>query len=242
MRKIAIANRKGGVGKTTTAVHLATSLAARGARVLLVDCDAQGHCSRLLCEDPELGLADLMGKADPELCIHEARPGLYLLAGGRELAGVAREISRRNVRPEMALTEALEPLDIFDFVILDTAPSITELSINALFFSEELLVPVIMELLALDGMAALQEELKLIQRYHDLAVRRILPTFVDWRVSKTGVILEGLQRTFSEDLLSGIRYSTRLSELPRWRRLIWEIDRQNQASTDYLQLCEVIHG
>ena len=142
----------------------------------------------------------------------------------------------------MALTEALEPLDIFDFVILDTAPSITELSINALFFSEELLVPVSMELLALDGMAALQEELKLIQRYHDLSVRRILPTFVDWRVSKTGVILEGLQRTFSEDLLSGIRYSTRLSELPRWRRLIWEIDRQNQASTDYLQLCEVIHG
>ncbi len=241
MRKIAIANRKGGVGKTTTAVHLAAGLAARS-RVLLVDCDAQGHCARLLCEDPELGLADLMGKADPALCVHEARPGLFLLAGGRELAGIAREISRRNVRPEMALTEALEPLDTFDFVILDTAPSITELSINALFFSEELLVPVSMELLALDGMAALQEELKLIQRYHDLSVRRILPTFVDWRVSKTGVILKGLQRTFGEDLLSGIRYSTRLSELPRWRRLIWEIDRQNQASTDYLRLCEVIHG
>ena len=241
MRKIAIANRKGGVGKTTTAVHLAAGLAARS-RVLLVDCDAQGHCARLLCEDPELGLADLMGKADPALCVHEARPGLFLLAGGRELAGIAREISRRNVRPEMALTEALEPLDAFDFVILDTAPSITELSINALFFSEELLVPVSMELLALDGMAALQEELKLIQRYHDLSVRRILPTFVDWRVSKTGVILEGLQRTFGEDLLSGIRYSTRLSELPRWRRLIWEIDRQNQASADYLRLCEAIHG
>ncbi len=84
LRKIAIANRKGGVGKTSTAVNVAAGLALAGNRVLLVDTDAQGHCSRLLGVDPPAGLAELLidGTVTPTEAITEAREGLYLLAGG----------------------------------------------------------------------------------------------------------------------------------------------------------------
>ena len=82
MRKIAIASRKGGVGKTTTAVHLAAGLARAGSRTLLVDCDVQGHCKIHLGADPELGLGELIkGEASPERAAVEIRPELYLLAG-----------------------------------------------------------------------------------------------------------------------------------------------------------------
>ena len=110
MRKIGIAVSKGGTGKTTTAVNLAAGLALAGQKVLLVDTDVQGQCSKALGVRPEAGLAEVITEeADLDQALHQARERLWLLAGGRALAGVKRLISRKDFGGERTLSEALAP-------------------------------------------------------------------------------------------------------------------------------------
>src|SRR5262249_25570178 len=124
MRKIAVFLSKGGVGKTTTAVHLAVGLARDGARVLLIDTDTQGQVGVLLAAKPASGLAEVVaGGLKPELAIASVREHLWLLAGGQGLAGVKRLIARKDPQGEFTLAETLAPLENwFDYVILDTSP------------------------------------------------------------------------------------------------------------------------
>ena len=175
MRKIAVANRKGGVGKTTSAVHLAAGLALAGRKVLLIDTDAQGHAGRLLGVDPGKGLADVMeGQLRLDQAITTARSGLDLLAGGKALAGVDRLIARESIRPEERLSKMLAGLEgKYEYVIVDTSPSFSELSTNVLFYCSEAVVPVSMEILAAEGLVSFAEEVKHVQEYHELAVRWI---------------------------------------------------------------------
>ena len=108
MRKIAIANRKEGVGKTTTAVNLAAGLAEKGFKVLLIDTDTQGQCGPFLGVKPTKGFAEVIeGTAKASEAIVEARKNLFLLAGGRKLAEVKNLIAKKDFRPEETLTEAL---------------------------------------------------------------------------------------------------------------------------------------
>src|SRR5512139_664838 len=122
MRKIAVALSKGGVGKTTTAVNLAAGLANAGKRVLLVDVDTQGQAGKSLGCDHDGGLAELAaGETDPGRLLPAGRENLWLLAGGRGLAGLKRTITRKDYGGEQTLTEALSGLDgSYDYVILDT--------------------------------------------------------------------------------------------------------------------------
>jgi chromosome partitioning protein len=242
MRKIAVANRKGGVGKTTTAVNLAAGLALAGKKVLLVDTDTQGHCSRLLGATPEKGLAQVIeGTAQASAAVIEARKNLFLLAGGPELAGSSRIIARRNMRSEYVLAEALKPLEeTFDVVILDTAPGFTELSVNVLFYAEELVIPVSMEALAVDGLLTFLDEVDKVEEYSRIGVRWILPTFLDGRVSKTAEILGGLQKHFGEKLAGGIHYSARLSEAPAHGLTIYEYAKGDRAAHEYAEFAEAI--
>lgn len=242
MRKIAIANRKGGVGKTTTAVNLAHGLAMTGERVLLVDTDTQGHCSRLLGINPEVGLAELIeGEKEPTDLLIEARERLFLLAGGKTLGGISRLIARQNVNPQMVLTEALSPLeDQFDYVILDTAPGFTELSVNALFYADEVMVPVSMEVLAVQGFKDFLAELSEIQKYRDVDIRYIVPTFVDGRVKKTTEILNQLQKHFSDLITTPIHYSSKLSEAPSYGETIYEFAPRVRVAKEYAKLAGAI--
>ena len=215
MKKIAIANRKGGTGKTTTAVNVAVALSLAGEKVLLIDTDTQGHCSRLLGIEPEKGLSDLLDGGDPHEVLTEARERLYLLAGGRELAGSQRLIARKPFKSELVLSEALKPYeDKFDYVILDTAPGYTELSINVLFYATEVLIPVSMEILAIDGFIEFQKEIKDISQYADIEIKYIVPTFVDGRVKKSEEILKKLTTAFSDKVIFPVHYSVALSEAP----------------------------
>jgi chromosome partitioning protein len=243
MRKIAISLSKGGVGKTTTAVNLSAGLARAGYRVLLIDTDTQGQASRALGVDSEAGLAELIsGEASQAEAIQEVRERLYLLAGGRNLAGLKRTIDRKDFGGENTLAEGLEMLDSsYDYAILDTAPGWDSLTVNVLFYVDEILAPVSMEILTVSGLLYFQQSIQAIQKYKpQLEIRYVLPTFMDGRVKKSEEILAQLQSVFHEKLCSPIRYSVRLSEAPGFGQTIYEYAPASSGVEDYQALVERI--
>ena len=243
MRKIAVSLSKGGVGKTTTAVNLATGLARAGFTVLLVDTDTQGQTSRALGLSPEVGLADLIsGEATPEEAMTLAREKLYLLAGGRSLAGLKRAIDRKDFGGENTLSEGLESIhDNFDYIILDTSPGWDSLTVNVLFYATEILAPVSMEILTLTGLLDFKKSIESIQKYREeLQIRYILPTFFDKRVKKSEEIFLQLQSFYADKLCTPIRYSVRLSEAPGFGQTIYEYAPGSTGAEDYQNLVERI--
>lgn len=245
MRKIAVSLSKGGVGKTTTAINLAHGLAIAGENVLLIDCDTQGQAAKALGVNPELGLSDLLAEqVKPEDTLYEARERLWLLAGGRALAGAKREIDRRTFGGEMAMAEALEPFEgKFDFVIMDTAPSLDILSINVLFYGTEVMIPVSPDVLTLHGVIDFQESIMGVQKYHrELVVKYIVPTFYDLRVKKSNEILDQLKKYFPEQLCEPIKYNVRLAEAPGFGQTIYEFDPKSTGAKGYQALTEKVRN
>ena len=244
MRKLGVCLTKGGSGKTTTAVNLAHGLAQAERRVLLVDTDTQGQCAQSLGVQPEHGLADLvLGTVPAEQAIVEARPGLYLLAGGGRLAGVKREIARREMGSEWVLSEALGALDGYDYMIVDTSPGWDTMTVNSLFAVSEVLAPVNLEVLALRALADFARHVDAVRRYHDnLTWRYLLPTLYDRRVAKSEELLEQLRQRYGVLVCQPIRYNVRLSEAPGWGQTIFEYAPTSRGAEDYRSLTERIMG
>jgi chromosome partitioning protein len=243
MRKIAIALSKGGVGKTTTAINLAAGLGRQGRRVLLVDMDTQGQAAKALGVQPAAGLAEMvMEERDPDQVLAEARQGVWLLAGGRSLAGLKRVIARKDFGGEQTLAEALAPLEgRFDLVLLDTAPAWDTLVVNALFYASEVLIPVSLEVMALQGMIEFVRALGPIQKYHPgLTMRYVVPTFMDRRVRKSEEILAQLRGYYADLVCDPIRYNVRLSEAPGYSQTIFEYAPHSSGAQDYQLLTERI--
>ncbi len=243
MRRIAVALSKGGVGKTTTAVNLAAGLARQGRSVLLIDMDTQGQAARMLGVQPQASLAEVLNEATPvEEALVEARPKLWLLPGGRALAGLKRIIDRKDFGGERTVSEALAPLDgRYEYAIVDTAPGWDVLTVNALFFAEEILTPVALEAMSLQGLAEFGQSLQAIQRYHQtLCLRYVLPTFLDRRVRQSGALLEQLRNHYADRVCAPIRYNVRLSEAPGFGRTVFEYAANSTGAQDYLALTERI--
>lgn len=242
-RRISISISKGGTGKTTTSVCLAHGLALAGHRVLLVDTDAQGQAGAMLGSRPEVGLAELVsGEATAKEATIEARERLWLLAGGRALAGLRRLIDRKDYGAERTLADALRPLEAgYDFIILDTAPGLDPMAVNCLFYAEEVLAPVSLEVLTLRGLLDFSRTIQDIQAYRpEVSLRYVLPTFLDGRVRKSGEILGQLRLHYPEQLCSPIRYSVRLSEAPGYGQTVFEYAPRSSGAEDYRLLTERI--
>ena len=185
-RKICITLSKGGVGKTTTSVNLSAGLALAGFKVLLIDTDTQGQAAYLLGKKPEAGLTELLTKElAPEEAVFQARKNLWLLSGGKSLAGVKRIIDRKNFGAEYTLTESLKMIeDQYDYIIIDTSPGWDQLTVNVLFYATEVLIPVALEVMPLQGLSEFMKSLGAIQKYRkDINLKYVLPTFMDTRVS-----------------------------------------------------------
>ena len=238
-RRICVTLSKGGVGKTTTSVNLSAGLALAGHKVLLVDTDTQGQSSYILGKKTRAGLTELLTKElTPEECIVRARKNLWLLSGGKSLAGVKRIIDRKSFGAEWTLAEALKEIDTrYDFVIIDTAPGWDQLIVNVLFYATEVLVPVALEVMPLQGLAEFMKSLGSIQKYRkEISLKYIVPTFLDTRIKGPETIYSQLKKLYAEYMCAPVRYCESLSDAPSYGKTIFEFAPGSTGSADYREL------
>ncbi len=238
-RRISVSLSKGGVGKTTTSVNLAMGLSLAGFKVLLVDTDTQGQVSYMLGMKPKAGLTELvMGELGPEETIVQAREKLWILSGGKSLAGVKRLIGRKDFGGELTMSEVLSKVDQdFDYVIVDTSPGWDPLTVNILFYVSEVLVPVSLEVMSIQGLVEFLKSIASIQKYRpQVSLKYILPTFLDKRAGKSVNILEKLQALYGNNVCDPIRYNVRLSEAPAYGQTIYEFAPGSNGANDYRAL------
>ncbi|WP_321493022.1 AAA family ATPase [uncultured Desulfobacter sp.] len=244
-RKICVTLSKGGVGKTTTSVNLSAGLALAGYKVLLVDTDTQGQSSYILGKRPGAGLTELLTRElSVSDCLIEARNNLWLISGGKSLAGVKRIIDKKSFGAEFTLSEALSPLDNqFDFIIIDTSPGWDQLIVNVLFYASEVLVPVALEVMPLHGLSEFIKSLAAIQKYrNEVQLKYIVPTFLDLRIKGPKVLYDQLRQLYPQQLCVPIRYNESLAEAPSFGKTIFEFAPGSTASEDYRSLVRRVSG
>ena len=145
------------------------------------------------------------------------------------------------MRQEETLSAALAPyIGEYDYVILDTSPGWDNLQINVLFFAQEVLTPVNLEALSLDGLIEFTRRINEVRRYHDVVLRYVLPTALDRRVKQTEEIMPQLEQHFGDLVCAPIRYNVRLSESPAYGQHIFEHDPRSNGARDYLALTKRI--
>jgi len=259
MRRIAVLNQKGGVGKTTTVVNTAAALAAMGLRVAVLDLDPQSHLTIHLGIDGEdiecSSYKVLIKSADIEEQLMLVRPNLWLLPSNIDLVGAESELVS-VVGRETILREAIEKVcDKFDYLIIDCAPSLGLLTLNALAAADEILIPIQPHFLALQGFGKLLQTVELINRRinPNLKVKGILLCMFDSRASLPNEVkadiaayLEQARGTAcawseAEILPVHIRRNIKLAEAPSYGKTIFEYEPNCHGAEDYKKVAEFIH-
>ncbi len=245
---ISISNQKGGVGKTTTAVNLSASLAVAEKRTLLIDLDPQGNASSGvgITPDGSTSYEFMLGGASPGECITNTHiPFMDILPTDRRLSGAEVELVNQENR-EGYLKKALESLrGRYEFIIIDTPPSLGMLTLNSLTASDSVLIPIQCEYYALEGLSQLLSTVQLVQRSLNPALRLegVLLTMFDRRLKLSNQVAEEAIDFFGETVYeTKIPRNVRLSEAPSFGKPILLYDVECVGARSYLDLAKEVIG
>ena len=255
-RVFVVANQKGGVGKTTTAVNVAAALATKGLRVLVIDLDPQGNASTALNIDHTEGTPGvyeaLVDGTDLDELVRPCPdlPGLTVLPASIDLAGAEIELVSlvaRETRLDKALQSYLEDCedagDRIDYVLIDCPPSLGLLTVNALVAGREVLIPIQCEYYALEGLGQLVRNIDLVQRHLNpqLAITTILLTMYDARTRLSSGVADEVRNFFGDKVLrTAIPRSVRISEAPSYQQTILTYDATSSGALSYLEAAREI--
>ena len=242
MRKIAIVGFKGGIGKTTTCVNLGAALALRGHKVLLIDTDTQANLAVALgINSHKKSLADVLArKATAEECVIRARKNLDLLPSDINLFKAQQRMVLEMAREEI-FEELFAGLSGYDYQLLDCAPSVTLLTVNALSYVDEVFIPVSMEMLALSSVEQFITYLKNVHTAlgKGAEIRLIIPTMYDPRRKVSEKVLRLLKK-LGPRVTEPIWVDTKLSEAPGVGKTIFEYASRSRGAIDYAKLTELV--
>ncbi|MFC5195550.1 MULTISPECIES: ParA family protein [Bizionia] len=245
---IAIANQKGGVGKTTTSINLAASLGVLEKKVLLIDADPQANATSGLgidVETVETGTYQLLEHSNSarEAIVKTDTPNLDIIPAHIDLVAIEIELVDKDEREYMLKKALGDIVDDYDFILIDCAPSLGLLTLNALTAAHAVIIPIQCEYFALEGLGKLLNTIKSVQKIHnpELDIEGLLLTMYDSRLRLSNQVVEEVQKHFNDMVFQTIiQRNVRLSEAPSYGESIINYDAASKGATNYLSLAKEI--
>jgi len=239
MKVICIVNQKGGTGKTTTAINLGTALASLGKKVLLIDLDPQSNLSYSFgIQDAKPSIAEVLQGKKTLQAILTQKEGVYIAPSSLLLSDIevtlVNKIGRENI-----LKDAITGLTGYDYVFIDSPPSLSVLTVNALNTADEVLIPVQMEVLSLQGLTQLLDTVKEVKRVlnKDLRIKGILPSMYDQRRRLSSEVLENIEKNLNEKVFkTHIRECVKIAEAPSFAKSVLSYAPHSNGATDFISL------